>query len=929
MAEIRLLSASGGQVYGAKRMIDFLLRTITKWLLSLRYHVSIRGLEAVAAKGKKSILFLPNHPALIDPIILAAYLRAPFAPRALADKDQVDRFLIRWLVRRTGVRIIPSMATYGSVARSEIEKVLDKSIEGLKHGENLLLWPGGRAYRSYLEDLGGNSAVERILQQYPDVCVVLVRIKGLWGSSFSWACGRKPKVAKALRKGFFSLLASGIFFAPRRRVTIEFYEPPNLPRTADRNTLNRFLEAYYNTDAQHNTYVPYTIWEKGGPVTLPEASPARLEGAQSSVPPATRQMVLNYLSNLTGISTLQDSDHLARDLGMDSLARTDLTIWLEKEFGFLQADADAMHTVGDCVLAACGDFVYSGPVAMVPVSSRWFSDTGKSRRRSNLSGVAYAKSEALATERRLTIPPGASVPEVFLKQAVHSPSKIIVADQSGGEKSYRDLVIACLLLKPIIENLSGDCVGIMLPASVAADIFYLATLFTGKTPVMVNWTTGPRNLIESLNLANVKHVLTNKGLIDKIASQGIDLSGVRDHFVFVEALARSISRLAKLRAWLTGYVSWASLYNAKVSATAAIIFTSGSETLPKAVPLTHINVLANLCDVLHTVTIRETDRLIGILPPFHSFGLTGTMLLSLCGGIRTVYHPNPMDAGMGGRLIEVYRVTLLIGTPTLLNGIVRASTKEQLSSLRLAVTGAEKCSEKLYTALKQRCSNAVILEGYGVTECSPIISLNDENDPRPLTIGKVLPSLEYLLVESETGKPLTAPLGVPKRSTGILLVRGPSVFSGYLGPTSATPFVSAQGKQWYSTGDLVSVDDDGVLTFCGRLKRFVKLGGEMISLPAIEAVLESCFAGDADKEPILAVEATADDDHPELVLFTTLEIDRESANRRIRQAGLSGLHNIRKVVKLEQIPTLGTGKVDYRALKAFIYSPGLRPGLQA
>jgi len=869
-------------------MIDFLLRTITKWLLSLRYHVSISGLEAVAAKGKKSILFLPNHPALIDPIILAAYLRTPFAPRALADKDQVDRFLIRWLARRTGVRIIPSMTKYGSVVRSEVEKVLDESIVGLKHGENLLLWPGGRAYRSYLEDLGGNSAVERILQHYPDVRVVLIRIKGLWGSSFSWACGRKPKVAKALRKGFFSLLASGIFFAPRRSVTIEFYEPPNLPRTADRNTLNHFLEAYYNTDAQHNTYVPYTIWEKGGPVTLPEASPAKLEGAQSSVPPATRQMVLNYLSNLTGISTLQDSDHLARDLGMDSLARTDLTIWLEKEFGFLQADTDAMHTVGDCVLAACGDFVYSGPVAMAPVSPRWFEDTGK---------------------KRLTIPPGASVPEVFLKQAVQSPSKIIVADQSGGEKSYRDLVIACLLLKPVIENLSGDCVGIMLPASVTADIFYLATLFAGKTPVMVNWTTGPRNLIESLNLANVKHVLTNKGLIDKIASQGIDLSGVRDRFVFVEVLARSISRFARLRAWFTGYISWASLYNAKVSATAAIMFTSGSETLPKTVPLTHINVLANLRDVLRVVTIRETDRLIGILPPFHSFGLTGTMLLSLCGGVRTVYHPNPMDAGMGGRLIEAYRVTLLIGTPTLLNGIVRASTKEQLSSLRLAVTGAEKCSENVYSALKQRCSNAVILEGYGVTECSPIISLNDENDPRPLTIGKVLPSLEYLLIAPETGKPLIG------AGAGVLLVRGPSVFSGYLGPASAAPFVSAQGKQWYSTGDIVRVDNDGVLTFCARLKRFVKLGGEMISLPAIEAVLESHFASDTDKGPVLAVEATADESHPELVLFTTCEIDRESANRYIRQAGLSGLHNIRRVVKLEQIPTLGTGKTDYRALK--------------
>jgi len=900
-------------------MIDFLLRTITKWLLSLRYRVSIRGLEVVVAKGKKAILFLSNHPALIDPIILAARLHSPFAPRALADKDQVDRFLIRWLARRSGARIIPSMAKYGSVARSEIEKVLDESIEGLKHGENLLLWPSGRAYRSYLEDLGGNSAVEHILQQYPDARVVLIRIKGLWGSSFSWARGREPKVAKALRKGFFSLLASGIFFAPRRNVTIEFYEPLDLPRPrrfasqseaagADRNTINRFLETYYNTDAPHNTYVPYTIWEKAGPVTIPEPIPAKLQGTHSSVPPATRRMVLNYLSNLTGISTLADSDHLARDLGMDSLARIDLIIWLEKEFGFPQPDADVMQTVGDCVLAACGDFVYSGPAALAPISPRWFRDPAK--------------------RAPLTIPAGSSVTEVFLKQAMQSPSKIIIADQSSGEKSYRDLVIASLLLKPIIENLDGVCVGIMLPASVTADIFYLATLFAGKTPVMVNWTAGPRNVIESLNLANVKHVLTTQALVDKIASQGIDLSIVNDRFVFVEVLAYSISRLARFRVWLTGYVSWASLYNAKVSTTAAIIFTSGSETLPKAVPLTHANMLANLRDVLSVVTIRETDRLIGILPPFHSFGLTGTMLLPLCSGVRTVYHPNPMDAGMGGRLIEAYRVTFLIGTPTLLNGIVRASAREQVSSLRLAVTGAEKCPEKLYAALKEHCSNAIILEGYGVTECSPIISLNDENNPRPLTIGKVLPSLEYLLIEPETSKPLTGPgtgPASPRGGAGILLVRGPSVFSGYLGPpaprrgwgpTSAVPFVEVQGKQWYNTGDLVSVDKDGVLTFCGRLKRFVKLGGEMISIPAIEAVLEDYYVRDTDKGPVLAVEATTDEDHPELILFTTREIDRESANRQIRQAGLSGLHNIRRVVKLEEIPTLGTGKTDYRALKA-------------
>ena len=272
-----------------------------------------------------------------------------------------------------------------------------------------------------------------------------------------------------------------------------------------------------------------------------------------------------------------------------------------------------------------------------------------------------------------------------------------------------------------------------------------------------------------------------------------------------------------------------------------------------------------------------------------------------------------MEAGLIGRLIEAYKITMLIGTPTFLGGIVRTSKKEQLSSLRLAVTGAEKCSEKIYEALQAKCANALILEGYGVTECSPIISLNDENDPKPFTIGRVLPSLEYLLVDSEKGRPLVAP------ATGILLVRGPSLFDGYLNYSGPSPFIEVNGKKWYSTGDLISIDEQRILTFRGRLKRFVKLGGEMISLPAIEAVLEKCFTGEKDEGPVLAVDA-AGEETPEIVLFTIRDFDRETVNKCIRDAGLSGLHNIRRIVKLENIPTLGTGKTDYRALKKMMLS---------
>ncbi len=279
--------------------------------------------------------------------------------------------------------------------------------------------------------------------------------------------------------------------------------------------------------------------------------------------------------------------------------------------------------------------------------------------------------------------------------------------------------------------------------------------------------------------------------------------------------------------------------------------------------------------------------------------------------MRVVYHPNPTDAQVIARLIEAYRATLLIGTPTFLHGIVRASQEKTLSSLRLAVTGAEKCSERVYSAIVERCPQAVVLEGYGVTECSPIISVNPERNPRPFTVGKVLPSLEYVRLAPESRE------RAPKEMPGMLLVRGPSIFGGYLGD-APSPFVEFEGKNYYRTGDLVTEDAEGVLTFAGRLKRFIKLGGEMVSLPAIEAALEPHYVSDADKGPVIAVEATPDEEHPEIVLFTTLELEREVVNHQLRDAGLSPIYNIRRVQRLPEMPLLGTGKTDYRALKGML-----------
>jgi long-chain-fatty-acid--[acyl-carrier-protein] ligase len=873
-------------------MLTALLAAAFRLLLSLRYRVRVTGIAEVASKGTRGILFLPNHPALIDPPILLSRLIGRFAPHTLADKDQIRRPGIHWLAQRVGVFPIPDVALHGEASRSEVDRALGQCIEALQRGDNVLLYPAGHIARRAREDLGAASAAATILKAVPKARVVLIRTGGLWGSVWSYAQGRPPTVARALRHGALSLLANGILFTPRRTVTVALHEPADLPRATDRAALNRTLEAFYNHDPAPNTYVPYAFWEKGGTRTMPEPTAAGLGGDPGQVPAGTRALVLQRLAAVTGCRSdaLQDGKHLARDLGLDSLALLDLALWLEAEFGFAIERAADLATVGDVLLAACGTVVAPGLAELKPVPPAW-----------------------LRTGRRapeLALPSGETVPAVFLAQARRGPGRLILADQNSGTRTYRGIITALHVLLPRIEALPGDQVGVMLPASVGAAVATLAVLFAGRTAVMVNWTVGPRYLVHCLTLTGVQRILTARRLVQRLESQGTSFAQIKDRFVYLEDLGKAVRTREKLGAALRSLLSWRRLSaRGQPRDPAVVLFTSGSESLPKAVPLTHANLLTNMRDVTAGLNLRPDDRMIGMLPPFHSFGLNCALLLPLCYGLPTAYHANPTESAMLARLIAAYGITLLIGTPTFLNGILRAASGTALRSLRLAVSGAEKCPPAVFAALARSCPGAAVLEGYGITECSPVVSVNDARSPRPGTIGRVLPSFHYVIQDVDTGQ------RVEPGRPGMLLLRGPCVFAGYLAHSGPSPFVTFEGREWYRTGDLVAAAPDGVLTFVGRLKRFVKLGGEMISLPAIEEVLAQAFLrGDEDK-PLLAVESTAHELNPELVLFAALEVDREAANRAIRQAGLSALHNLRHVLRVEAIPVLGTGKTDYRELR--------------
>jgi long-chain-fatty-acid--[acyl-carrier-protein] ligase len=859
-------------------------------LLSLRYRIRLVGLTTVVARGVQGILLLPNHPALIDPFVLAVALFDPLRPLFLADSRQINRFMIRNLARAYGMRPLPDVNVAGTAVRAEVERSLADCAAHLREGGNVVMYPSGHLYRSRYENLRGNSAAQRILNSVPDARVVLVRIRGFWGSGFSHAGGREPEIAPTLKRAALGLLQSGLFFAPHRQITIELVEPADLPRATSREDFNARLEAYYNEDAPPNRFVPYSAWDRGGARDLPDPAPRNDARDTTKVPTATRQLVLDHLKELSGLVSLTDSQDLARDLALDSLARAEVLVWIQKETGLDLSEATSLQTVADVLLAAVGEATSTLSRRVESPPRAWFvEDAGR-------CGVP-------ATAR--------TIPEAFLDLVDQAPGRLLVADATSGARSAADLLTAVLVLKPLLRALPGTHVGVLLPASVAAATVFLACHFAGKVPVMLNWTIGERGLLHAVDTTSVSKILTSKTVIERLTGRGVALSAIASRFVLLEELVKAVPKTAKLRAFATARVVRRDVRRAiptDTTETAVVLFTSGSESLPKAVPLSHENVLRDLEDAYNVLYIRRDDTLIGMLPPFHSFGLTVCIGGALAAGMRVAYYPDPTDSGMLAQMVESYRATMLIGTPTFVTGILRAGTTSQLGSVRLAISGAESAPDRLYALFRDKCPNAKLVEGYGITECSPIVALNREEDPRPGTVGRPLPRVEYAVVD------LAVTRRLPKGERGLLLVRGPNVFRGYLGG-AASPFVDFEGRRWYRTGDLVSEGDDAILTVEGRLARFVKIGGEMVSLPAIEAVLEPLYPPKGDqKGPVLAIVSRQGADRPEIVLVASFAVERAEVNAAIQRAGLSALHNVREVVRVPQIPTLGTGKTDYRSL---------------
>lgn len=871
--------------------LDRIFWGLVRPLLRLRYRVTTDGMEAVR-RLRGPTLVLPNHPAYVDPPTVLAHvpLAAPLRPLVYSGTYRLLPLLpLMKLVRAFEV---PDLSAQSRDAATRTRDLIDAVAARLQAGESFLIYPSGRLQRGDREVVGSARVVHELLTRCPEVNVVLIRTRGVWGSMFSCARrGTLPDLGRAAVAAVGWCLASLVLFLPRRPVHLHVEVMPRdrLP-LGSREEFNAFLEAWYDADGgQRPLFVRYNaLFGPSSGSFQAAASGAAVDPA--SIAPKTirlvNDLVASHLKRELAPDELQPETRFDA-IGLDSLDRMELALTIEQQFGF-RSDA-VVDTLGGLWALADGKFATAaGPSRAAAAPVAWTKTAGRGER------VVLAH----------------TVAEAFVRRVLAEPDAVAVADATSGVLSARRLLVAATLMARRFAAYPEPHVGVMLPASAAADIVFYALHLAGKVPVMMNWTTGPANLAHGIRVTDTQRIITSRKLVDRL---GIEVDGAA--YVFLEEIKQGIGRLEAAAVMLAARVAPGGFLRRlppqRPDDTAVFLFTSGSESSPKTVPLTHDNLLANVAAGLEVLEADADDSLLGFLPPFHSFGLTGNVLLPVVAGIRSVRHADPTDARGLVRLIESYRPTMLFTTPTFLGYILAACSADELTSLRKIITGAERCPESTFAACRRLAPSAVILEGYGITECSPVVAANRIGRVKVGSIGAPVQHVETIVVDPDTHQPLA------EGATGMLLVRGRSIFKGYHRHNGPSPFVEVLGRSWYRTGDLVSADTDGSFTFRGRLKRFLKAAGEMISLPALEEPFQKRFPPD-ENGPRVAVEGIETPDGRHVVLFTTFDLSLRDAAEVLLADGLRGVMRLDEVRRIERIPVLGTGKTDYTSLRRLV-----------
>jgi acyl-[acyl-carrier-protein]-phospholipid O-acyltransferase/long-chain-fatty-acid--[acyl-carrier-protein] ligase len=483
--------------------------------------------------------------------------------------------------------------------------------------------------------------------------------------------------------------------------------------------------------------------------------------------------------------------------------------------------------------------------------------------------------------------------------------KLAVIDKTTEKNvTYSRALIGALILSSKFKKYDKGFIGIMIPTSAGCALATVGALMSGRIPVMINYSTrAADNAKYAQKKCKFKTIITSKALLEKINCPVID------GMIMIEDIMESVTTGEKLKAALKTKLPvnmiLKSIHNGDENDTAAILFTSGSEKDPKAVQLTHLNIVSNIVNFGGYVKLSESDILLANLVFFHIFGLTVNLWVSFYYGMTMVAYANPLDFQTICKIARDEKPTLMVGTPSFFRGYLQKSEPGDFKTLRLMVAGADKCPDSLREGYMNK-HGVTLLEGYGATETSPVISVNSHEFNRPGSTGKVIPGVHVRLVNFETGEECKT------REVGKIFVKGDSVMKGYYDDPELTADALVDG--WYNTGDMGFFDEDGFLWHAGRFKRFAKIGGEMVSLVKVENTLEKFLPMGVS---CCVIEVSDEKKGSYIVATVSMEVNKTEILRKMMNE-LPIIALPRQFIVIKELPMMSTGKVDFRSVTKIV-----------
>ncbi|MBM3192275.1 MAG: AMP-binding protein, partial [Chlamydiae bacterium] len=660
---------------------------IAKRILSLRYAIEVKGLDRAIKKKLKDesgILFLPNHPAEIDPVILYTILMKHFNPRPLVVEHFYYMSGMHFFMRIVKAFPIPEVKTTANQWKvKSVEKAFDTLKKGIEQGENFMIYPSGHLKKAGYEVIGGNSFIHRLIHECPDVKIVLIRTTGLWGSCFSRAItGQVPPFWEVFMTGAKVLFKNWIFFAPKRKVLVEVeIDPQGFPRQGTRLEINKYLEKWYNA---YPTEEGYELTEeplklvsyKRNAEVYPEITYFAEEEKQEKKTTTARQVELSSvlkkaitekIAELADLSPgkIKEESALASDLGLDSLDVANIYTFLDTEYGVRNIQTERLNTVLDVMIAAAGGFE-------------------KEEKEEKGSDSGWPKEEDRPRAER---PDGKTLQEAFLRVCERLEKYSACADANTAVIPYKKMKLAALVLSQKIRQYPGKYIGIMLPSSVGTYITIFACLLAGKIPAMLNWTVGLRSLGYAAELLKLQVILSSSKFLNKVDS--LDLGDLDKLIVTLEDVKHGLSLKDKLKGLRLSWKKTKGLLRRLELDTAireddpaVVLFTSGTETFPKAVPLSHKNILENQKAAFPSISIETEDVFYGVLPPFHSFGFSVTGLFPILSGVKVFYAPDPTNVKGMAKDVFNWKVSIFCCAPSFFKNLFVVATTQQLKSVR-------------------------------------------------------------------------------------------------------------------------------------------------------------------------------------------------------------------------------------------------------